>query len=92
MLIFLSHKVGQKPLSHTVIQFMRPGMVQVFPFEVNLTGADFPRKTVAMVNGGRPSLKLFANAAEFVDELRRAADCLIGVVDLFERLLRSSGR
>ena len=82
---FLAHEFGEQTFSHAVIELMGAGMVEILPLEVDLAVAQQSRQPVTMINRSRPSLKLPPDAAQLVDEVRRAADGLVGILNLLER-------
>ena len=78
----LAHVFGQKRLAHAVVQLMGAGVVQVLPLDIQLYIAQLVGKTLQMGNRGGPSLKLLADAAQFINELAGLADGEIGLRDL----------
>ena len=71
-------------LAHTVVQLVGAGVVKVLPLQVNLAVPDFLGQPLAVVNRCGPALELLAYPAQFIDELGRVADGLVGVCNLLK--------
>lgn len=80
----LAHEFGKKALAHTVVQLVGAGVVKVLPLQVNLAVPDFLGQPLAVVNRCGPALELLAYPAQFIDELGRVADGLVGVCNLLK--------
>ena len=79
-----AHELREQSLAHAVVEFMRAGVIQILALEIDLATAELARNGFAVINRRRTTLKLAANATQLADEVRRVADRLIRVRDLFE--------
>lgn len=80
----LAHVLGEKAFTHAVVELVGARMVQVLPLQVNLGGTQVAGKAFAMVNRSGTALELLADAAQFIDELGRMGNRLIGFRDFFK--------
>ena len=80
----LAHVFGQKAFPHAMVELMGACMVQIFPLQVNLRGAQVAGKAFAVVNRGGTSLKLFADAPQFINELGGVGYRLVGFRNFFK--------
>ncbi|KXT53918.1 hypothetical protein HMPREF3038_00542 [Akkermansia sp. KLE1797] len=67
-----------------MVELVRARVVQVFPLQVNLGGAQVAGQAFAVINGSGPPLELLADAAQFVDELGGMGDGLVSLRDFFK--------
>ena len=51
----LAHALGQQCLAEGVVDLVRPGMVQIFPLEVDLGAAKLLAQSFGVADGRRPS-------------------------------------
>ena len=51
----LAHSLGQQDLAHRVVDFVRAGVQEVFPFEIDARAAQRVRQTLREVEWGGPS-------------------------------------
>ena len=89
--LFLAEVFREQRFAHAVVEFVRARVVQVFALEVNAPAADFFRQVLAVVNRRRPALEMLADAAQFPDEVVRAADRVICARDFVHLLLQRFG-
>ena len=54
---FFPHPQGQQRLTDRIVNFVSPGVVQIFAFEVNLSPAAFLRQSLGKIEGIRSSDK-----------------------------------
>ena len=81
---FFAHIFGEKAFPHAMVELVRARVVQVFPLQVNLGGAQVAGQAFAVVNGSGTPLELLADAAQFVDELGGMGDGLVSLRDFFK--------
>ena len=66
-----------------MIELVCARVIQVLALKINLAVTELAAEVFAVIYGRGTSLKLFANAAEFVNKLRRVADSHISLRDFF---------
>ena len=81
---FFAHIFGEKAFPHAMVELVRARVVQVFPLQVNLGGAQVAGQAFAVVNGSGTPLELLADAAQFVDKLGGMGDGLVSLRDFFK--------
>ena len=82
----LAHVLGQKPLAHTMVQFMRTCMVQIFPLQIDLCPSKKIGQVHAVIDRRRPSLEILPDTPKFRNELRGLRDGMIRFSVFIERL------
>lgn len=85
---FFAEIFREQRFAHAVVELVRARVVQVFALQVDAAAADAFRQVFAVVNRRRASLKMFADAAQFLNEVVRAADRMIRVGDFVHLLLQ----
>jgi hypothetical protein len=74
-----------------MVEFVGSGVVEIFPFEVDLRPADGLTESFGMVDGSGAALVVPADAAQFVEEVVGFSQLQVGFGDSFE-LLDELGR
>ena len=63
--LLLAHVFGQQSFSHTVIQLMRSGMVEILPLQIDLCSSKKVGQILAVVERSRAPLEIPADPAQF---------------------------
>ena len=68
-----------------MVELVGTSVVEVLTFQIDLGSAKFLGQPGGMIDRSRPALEVAADAAQFLDEIMRARDDLVGLADFGKR-------
>ena len=86
-----AHILREQSLTHTVVELVRSGVVEVLSLNVELNVSDLSRESLEVGDGSGSALELAADLAKLRDEFRGLADGEVGVGDLSHSRLQLIG-
>ena len=78
---FLAHEFGQQRLAQAVVDFVRPGVVEVFALEVDLRSAQLLRQAAGVKNGAGAAHIVGKQLGQFILKVLPLGDFSVGGVD-----------
>ena len=79
---FLAHFLGQEALAQGVVDLVGPGVVQVFPFQINLGSAQILGHLFRIVQQAGPVGIVMVQGPQFLEEFRIILEPVVGFVQL----------
>ena len=77
----LAHVLGQQRLAQAVVDFVRPGVVEVFALEVDLRSAQLLRQAAGVKNGAGAAHIVGKQLGQFILKVLPLGDFSVGGVD-----------
>ena len=78
----LAHPLGQQPLAQGVVDLVGPGVVQVFPFEIDLGAPQRLRQMLGEIQRRGPAHVIFKQPGQLLLKLRIPPDPAIRLLQL----------
>ena len=88
----LAHVLGQQRLAQAVVDFVRPGVVQVFALQVDVRAALAIGQTLGIKNRAGPTHVVRVQICQFFLKGRGLADLFVGDVDIVHHGLELGGK
>ncbi len=81
----LAHAAGKQALTKRIVDLVRAGVQQVFPFQINLRAAQCLAQPLREVERCGPAAVVVQQVVELGMERRVGISCGIGLLQLFQR-------